>query len=109
MAVSRKNLNQFRKVYPGIRKTPRYETTVTLDENVTIETGVAHFSGSYTTSYTFTNTYSDAPVVTGAISGTDSDSNVNIFINALSTTAVTFEGSQASSGSVNLIVIGKTS
>ena len=109
MAVIRKNLNQFRKVYPGIRKTPRYETRVTLDQNVTIETGIAHFSGSYTTSYVFTNTYSDTPVVTGAISGTDPDSNVNIFINAVSATSVTFEGSQASSGSVNLIIIGKTS
>ena len=36
MPVIRKNMQQFRKVYPGIRKTPKYDTRVVLDQNLTM-------------------------------------------------------------------------
>ena len=108
MALVRKNMNQFRKTYPGVRKTPRYDTTITLDDNLTLEIKAVAFSNSTTETYTFIKSYSQNPVVTATAVGTGQghDANVNVYISVNSRTAVTLETSAAFTGYVNVQVIG---
>ncbi len=109
MPVVRKNLNQYRRVYPGIRKTPSYDTRVVLDQNVTMETGSATYNNDSSVTYTFTKTYTQTPTVTATISSTTSEDNVNLYISAINTNQVTIDASSINSGTVNILVMGTTS
>jgi len=109
MPVVRKNQNQYRKVYPGIRKAPAYDARVVLDENITMETGAATYTNNASVTYTFTKIYTAAPTVSATISSTTSEDNVNIYISAISTASVTIDASSINSGTVNLLIMGLTS
>ena len=112
MPIVKRNLNQFKKVYPGIRKTPIYENLITLDQNLTIEAASVAITNSSTVSYTFTQTYTASPVVSASISSltVGADLDVNLFISSLSATSVTISCSEVvSSGMVHLIIISRSS
>ena len=109
MPVIRKNLQQYRKVYPGIRKTPKYNAQVVLDQNLTMETGNTLFDANTQTTYTFTKTYTTVPTVTASLTAITAGDQVNIFISSISTTSVSFGASAPNSGKVNLLVMGTSS
>jgi len=109
MPVIRKNLQQFRKVYPGIRKTPKYDTRTVLDQNLTMEIGSTSFSNNSEATYTFTKSYSAVPTVTASLTATSTEDQVNIFITSISAASVTFGASSDNNGEINLIVMGATS
>ena len=109
MPVIRKNKQQYRKVYPGIRKTPKYDTRVVLDQNLTMETGSALFVSNTEVTYTFTKTYTSTPTVTASLESVSAGDHVNIFISSISTTFVTFGASAINDGKVNLLVMGTSS
>jgi len=97
----KRDLNRFRKIYPYIRRAPRF--VYTSDKEAIIEVGEVLFSNTSSKEYEFKETYSSIPMIT-AISY-DSESNdtadVNVFISSLSTTSVTFETSQAFTGTIH--------
>jgi hypothetical protein len=97
----KRDLNRFRKIYPYIRRSPRY--VYTSDKEAVIEVGEVPFSAASSGEYRFTESFSSIPMIT-AISY-DSESNdtadVNVFISSLSTTSVTFETSQAFTGKIH--------
>ncbi len=109
MPVVRKNMQQFRKVYPGIRKTPKYDTRVVLDQNLTMETGSASFTDNTEVTYTFTKVYTVTPTVTASLTAVTAGDQVNIFISSISTASVTFGASAANSGEINILVMGTSS
>ena len=82
MAVLKKNINRFRRVYPGIRKSPKYESLVN------VEAGYIDLSNENNGTYTYTLSYDEIPSVVG----TPYDStgagtvNVNIYISTISKT-----------------------
>ena len=108
MAVVTKNLNQYRKVYPGIRRTPRYDTRITLDQDLTIEVGSVTLADEESGTYIFSETYTDVPSVTASLVGGVS-ANVNLYISSLTTGAVTIGCSAVNSGTIKLIIISQSS
>jgi hypothetical protein len=101
----KRDKNRFRKVYPYIRARPRNQFC--SDKEVIIEIGSVSFDGSTSVSYTFTQTYKSAPIIT-AIS-VDSESNnqadVNVFLSSVSTTSAIFETSQEFTGKIHFHII----
>ena len=108
MAVITKNLNQYRKVYPGIRRTPRYDTRITIDQDMTIEIGSVTLTNEDSGTYVFGETYTSIPSVTASIEGGVS-ANVNLYISAITTGAVTIACSAVNSGTIRLIIISQSS
>ena len=103
---NRMNQNQFRKVYPGIRKKPEYMTPGGGQSIPTIELGSLTFTGETAQEYTFTETYTASPVVIAAAvdTGGDGDGDINIWISAISSTTVTISASATFTGKINLMV-----
>lgn len=101
----KRDLNRYRKIYPYIRREPRF---VTVSENdVLIEIGEITFTDSSTGTYTFTETFASAPVVTAITydsEGNDS-ANVNAFISSLTTASVTIDTSQNFTGKIQFHAI----
>jgi hypothetical protein len=102
MAVLKKNINRFRRVYPGIRKSPKYEA------QVNVEAGYIDLSNESNGTYTYTLKYDEIPSVVG----TPQDStgagtvNVNIWISAITKTDVEFSTSENMTGRIYLQVVG---
>lgn len=92
-AKSKYDLNRFKKVYPLIRTKPVY-----LTGGVQAETAILTYTNSYEETYSFTDQYSEIPVV----SATPEDENVNVFITSLTTTSVTIQSSSPFTGKVHL-------
>ena len=107
MPVVTKNLNQYRKVYPGIRRTPRYDTRITIDQDMNIETGTINLTNDISGRYIFSKTYTAIPSVTASIAG-GSETNVNIYISAIDTGSVTISCSAVNSGKIYLTVISQS-
>ena len=110
MAVvrSRENQNQFRKVYPGIRKKPDYMIPGGgSGTGTSVEAGTLTFTSQTSQEYTFTEDYSKNPAVTAT--AIDSESNgqadINVWIVGISTASVTIGASTAFTGKVNLLVV----
>jgi hypothetical protein len=99
--VSKRNRNRFRKVYPYLRRSPRYE--LVTDKEVQLEVAAVIFTNQSQVSYSFSEKFPAVPTIT-AIScdslGT-STADVNVFISAITTTNVTLETSQAFTGTVH--------
>jgi len=91
--------NRRRKTYPYIRRVPVYRYQ--LDESMLIETASVSFSATDEVTYTFTTTFTSAPVVTL----TAKDDNVNVYVSSVSTTSVTINSSAAFTGAVELHAI----
>ena len=102
----RRNLQRFRKLYPYIRRSPRF--TQIFDKATTIEAGSIAFSNESSKSYTFSSTFGSAPTIT-AISVSNANvpgsANVNVFVSAISLTTVTFNTSQNFTGNVDFHAI----
>lgn len=102
MAVAKKNINRYRRVYPGIRKTPRYEP------NVKVEAGFIDVVNDNSGSYLYTLNYSETPSVTATMydrvgNGTVS---VNLYISTIDTTEVEIKSSENVTGRIYLQVVG---
>ena len=99
--VIKRNRNRFRKVYPYLRRSPRYE--LVTDKEVQLEVAAVIFTNQSQVSYSFSEKFPAVPTIT-AIScdclGT-STADVNVFISAITTTNVTLETSQAFTGTVH--------
>ena len=103
--TKQRNKNRFRKVYPYIRRRPRYE--LVSDSEFTIEVGELAFTNSSASTHTFSQTFSSVPTIT-AISVDSSSNNtadVNVFVSSVTTAAVTIKTSQTFTGTVHFHAI----
>jgi restriction endonuclease len=103
--AKKKNKNEFKKVYPYIRRRPVY--TYELDKEMFLEEAKIEFIESSSETYVFTEIFPSAPTVT-AVSfddGAGNNVNVNVFISTISTTSVTIETSDVFTGFVNIHAI----
>lgn len=100
----RRNKNEFKKVYPYVRRRPVY--TYELDKEAIIETAKVPFLNSSEEIYSLTETYPAAPEVTAtAYDEAGGNVNVNVFISSISTTSVTISTSEEFTGYVNIHIV----
>lgn len=102
MAVAKKNINRYRRVYPGIRKTPRYEP------NLQVEAGYIDLVNESSGSYSYSSTYTSSPSVTASVLDTTGNGTVacNVYISTISSTEVEVTTSTNITGRVYLQIIG---
>ena len=93
------NKNEYKKVYPYIRRRPVYGYV--LDKNTTIETARVYFDDESEHEYEFEQSYPAIPVVTA----TSEDENINVFITSMSLTSVTINTSELHTGYVDLHIM----
>ena len=103
---NKRDLNRFRKVYPYNRKRERL-SIVPSAEAFKIEVGFAVFDGQDSVTLNFTELFTAIPIVTAISVDVESNNqaNINVFISAVSTTAVTFQTSAAFEGRVHFHAI----
>jgi hypothetical protein len=95
---------RFRKVYPRIRRTPKYFTI--SDKEMIIESEKVSMSNSSQGSYEFREIYDSIPTVQiSAESSDDSQGIVNVFITVLTTKRVQWETSAPFTGTIHVQVI----
>ena len=100
----RRDGQRFRKVYPRIRKTPRIFTI--SDETMIVESTKVALSNQTSSTYSFQTKYISIPTVQiSAEPSDDSQGMVNVFITALTTSAVTFETSAPFTGNIHIQII----
>ena len=100
----RRDGQRFRKVYPRIRKTPRFFTI--SDDTMVVESEKVPMNVETTKSYTFTTVYNSIPTVQlTAQASTDDQGMVNVFITSLTLTDVTWETSAPFTGQIHIQVI----
>ena len=92
-----RNKNQWRKVYPGVRRKPVYEVIQRM------EVGILAFDNSDEETFKFNNSYDIEPTVT--ISTVGADANVSICSIHLSNAAVTVSSSAKFTGEVHPQVV----
>jgi hypothetical protein len=97
MPYIRRNLNQFRKVYPGIRKEPVYENIQR------VEIGRIVFSNSNSESFKFSNSYDSPPIVT--FSAVGANANVNLYCESVTTKRATIVSSANFTGEAHIHVM----
>lgn len=99
----KRDANRYRKVYPRIRKTPKFfaisEKTMIL-EQTKIE--LTNGTGG---SYSFENVYGAIPTIQISAEASGSQGMVNVFLTSLSVTSVTFETSAPFTGAIHIQVI----
>jgi hypothetical protein len=103
--TKKKNKNEYKKVYPYIRRRPVY--TFELDKEMFVEEAKVEFTSSSSETHFFTETFPSAPTVT-AISfddGAGNNVNVNVFMSAITTSFVVIETSDEFTGFVNIHAI----
>ena len=102
MAVlQKKNVNRFRRVYPGIRKSPVYE------QGTSIEGGYIDFDNENEGTYSYALNYDEIPSVTAsALQNIGDTMNVTLVIGTISTTAVQILSSANITGRVYVQVVG---
>lgn len=101
MAILKRNKNQYRKVYPGIRRTPRYETIQSM------EVGKLTFSNSDQETFFFTNSYGVPPAVVCSVFG--SNGAVSVIVTTLDTRKAVVTTSAKFTGEVHLHIVEGTS
>ena len=96
-----RDLNRYRKVYPYLRRRPRYKWV--SDEEVALEVGEVNFSNDTSQTYKLESHFDSAPFVTvTAVDTTEAGTaDVNVFITAISTTSITIRTSDNFSGKVH--------
>ena len=99
-----RDYNRFRKIYRYIRRKPQ---NIAETGNNVIESTSITFTETDTATYTFTKTFTAAPFVTATAFDSEGNesANVNVFITAVSTTAVTIETSAPFNGEVHIHAI----
>ena len=100
--IKKQDKNRFRKVYSFIRRKSNNEFI--SKNNGIIESAEVEFSSSTSESYTFTEQYSSNPTVTVG-SAAAVDSGIDIYVSALSTTAITITASSSFTGTVSVIIV----
>ncbi len=99
----RRDGQRFRKVYPRIRKTPRFFTI--SDASMSVESDKVVMNNEIIKDYSFQLEYAQIPTV--VLTAETSDNNqgmVNVFIVALDTKTVRFETSAPFTGTIHVQV-----
>jgi len=101
---NRRDAQRFRKVYPRIRKTPRYFTI--SSEQMSVESDKIPMVDTTTGMYTFQLEYDEIPTVqlSAELDTTTQGGMVNIYIVTLTTKKVVWETSANFTGNVHLQV-----
>ena len=111
--MSRLDLNRYRKIYSFLRFKPSLQPQQASsgDSDVIVEAGEITFTNADSGSHSFTKSFSSAPYVTATAfdSSVNEDANVNVFITAVSTSAVTIKTSATFTGKVQFHAILPTS
>ena len=97
MAVIRRNKNQWRKVYPGVRRKPVYEYAQRM------EVGRLIFSNSDSEIFEFSNSYDNIPTITVSPFGTEA--NVSVHCISLSRSHAIIQASAKFTGEVHIQVV----
>ena len=98
---NRRDAQRFRKVYPRIRKTPRYFTI--SDEPMSIEASKVSMDNSIQGQFNFQLEYDRIPTVQlSAETSNDAQGMVNVFITQLTTQFVIFETSAPFTGDIHI-------
>lgn len=97
--LNKQNSNRFRKVYPGVRKTPVY------GQARKIEGASLELVNTNTAAYTFKYAYKSIPSVTACVINETDDANTNVVIREITTTSVTIETSINITGKVHVQVV----
>ena len=97
MPYIKRNKNQWRKVYPGVRRKPVYEIVQRM------EVGRLVFSNSDQETFEFSNAYDKAPTVTASVFG--EDANVSINCINLGRSEAVFAASAKFTGEVHVQVV----
>lgn len=98
---NRRDAQRFRKVYPRIRKTPRYFTI--SDQAMSIEQTKVVLANETVGRFDFQLEYGQIPTVEiTAEHSSDAQGMVNIFVTELTTKYVRFETSAPFSGSIHI-------
>jgi hypothetical protein len=97
MPLIRRNKNQWRKVYPGVRRTPVYEVVQRM------EVGRLIFDNSDSETFKFSNKYDVAPTI--ACSPKGADANVSIIVTELNAKNVIITASAKFTGEVHLQIV----
>ena len=95
----KKNKNEYKKVYPYIRRRPVY--TYELDKEIAIETAKVYFDNTSEVTYVFTGTFIAIPSITATAEVDD----LNVFITSITTTSVTINTSESFTGYVDIHAI----
>ncbi len=109
----KRNANRYRKIYNYIRKKPVDQFVSDSPFTMIVgEIGFNNESGPVTFTYTSVDpsiSFNNAPVITAiAVDNfSNSQANVNIFVNSVSTTEAQFSSSAPFSGSVNFQLISR--
>lgn len=104
VTLLKRDLNRFTKVYPYARFEKREITTTS--EDFKVETGTIDFSNEAGPKvHNFTEAFSSAPAISAISVVTSDNSNVNVFVNAITTSAVTFAVSAPFTGQVSFTAI----
>ena len=101
----KRNLQRWRKIYPYIRRQPRY--VLESEKEVIMEVGEINFVNTHGGTHVFNQYFKEAPTVTGLsveIPGNDS-ADINVFIKKVTTTELQVETSHAFTGKVHFHAI----
>lgn len=96
-----RNLNRYRKVYPGIRKTPI--NAYISDEQAALEAATLTFDNTDSYTYTFLNEYMSAPNVIATPVGENSD--INVFVSSVSLTQTVISTSENYTGDIYIQIM----
>ena len=104
----KRNLNRYVRVYPFVRRTPRWEYC--SDSAANIEVVKLSFINASSVTYTFLgNGYSSVPTVTATsveiASSAPQGADVNVYVSAISQYTVTLSSSHAFTGEVHIQII----
>ena len=97
MPVINRIKNQWRKVYPGVRRTPVYENLQRM------EVGRLIFTNSDQESFFFTNQYDKPPLVTASTFG--ENANVSIHCIAITSAKAVFAASAKFDGEIHIHIV----
>lgn len=97
MPVINRNKNQWRKVYPGVRRTPVYESIQRM------EVGRLIFNNSDQETFSFANKYSKPPLITASTFGPDANVSVNCV--SVSNSGATFVASAKFTGEIHIHIV----
>ena len=97
MPYIKRNKNQWRKVYPGVRRTPSYEVIQRM------EVGRLEFSNSEIETFYFSNAYDKPPTVTASPAG--ASANVSINCTEISNKYAIFVASAKFTGQLHVQVV----
>ena len=98
---NRRDAQRFRKVYPRIRKTPRYFTI--SDEAMSIESSKVSMNNSTSGQFNFQLEYESIPTVQlSAELSNDQQGMVTVFITQLTTEFVVWETSAPFTGDIHI-------